>query len=325
VAEDRLPRWRRWRRRGYYLLTAGLLGVAPRLPLAAGRGLGRGLARLALAIRPRERARARANLAAAFPGLAPREREALLQEAARRLGENLHDTLAAPRLLARPGFVGEEPCPDTGGRPVGDVAAALAAAGRGLLLLSGHLGCWELLGPWMAGELARRGIGPLAVVTGTVHNPAVDRLLQERRRASGLLPLPRREGSVPLLRHLDRGGAVAVLLDQNLAVPSLPVPFLGRPAPTVAGFGRLALRRGIPVLPLAIARRGGGHVVRHLAPLRPDPDPAAARDDAAVAAFLAACNGALEALVRRNPGEWVWFHDRWTVRPSPRERTDERP
>jgi KDO2-lipid IV(A) lauroyltransferase len=102
-----------------------------------------------------------------------------------------------------------------------------------------------------------------------------------------------------------------VLLDQRTQVPSLDVPFFGRPAPTAAGPGRLALRHGIPVLPVAIARRGRGHVVRHLAPLTPAADPAAARDDGQVAAFLAECNDCLEQLIRRNPAEWVWFHRRW--------------
>lgn len=311
-----LPRWRRWRRRGYHWLTVALLAVATRLPLGAGRALGARLGALALALRPRERAVARANLALAFPNWPPAQRESLLRQAAARLGENLHDTLVAPQLLQEPGLIVEEPCPDTGGRPLAEVVAELATAGRGVLILTGHLGCWELLGGWLAKELARQGGGPMAVVTGTIHNPAIDRLVQERRRALGLITLPREAGAVPLLRHLEGGGVAAVLLDQTLAVPSLPVPFWGEPAPTVAGFGRLALRRGIPVLPLAMARRGRGHVVRHLAPLCPPPDAATARDDARVAAFLADCNRALEELVRRNPAEWVWFHRRWPELPA---------
>lgn len=311
MTEARLPRWRRWRRRGYYLLTVGLVAVVGRAPLGTGRALGRLLARAALGLRPRERRQAEANLALALPELDGRARRALLRAAARRLGENLHDALAAPRLLARGNIVSEEPCAATGDRPLGQVVAELGRAGRGVLILTGHLGCWELLGGWLAQELPRHGAGPLAVVTGTVRNPAVDRLVQDRRRRAGLLPLPRQGGAVPLLRHLRQGGTAAVLLDQNLAVPSLPVPFCGRPAPTAAGFGRLALRRGVPVLPVAIARQGTGHVVRHLAPLLPPPDAGAARDDGQVAEFLAACNGALEELLRRNPAEWVWFHPRW--------------
>jgi len=292
-------------------LALGLLRTAAVVPPAWGRALGRGLARLALALRPDDRNRARANLALAFPGTSAAGRDHILRRAAAAAGGNLWDTLAAPRLLARD-LVREEPCPATGNRPVLAVLGELAAPGRGVLLLTGHLGCWELLGGWLGANLPAHGLGPLAVVTGRIHNPAVDRLLQDRRRALGLVPLPRDEGARPLLRHLRGGGVAAVLLDQNVAARTEEVPFFGRPAPTPAGLAVIALRHGIPVLPVAIARDpdGPGHLVRHLAPLRP---PAGAGDAADVREFLRRCNLCLEKLIRRNPAEWVWFHRRWTT------------
>ena len=98
-----------------------------------------------------------------------------------------------------------------------------------------------------------------------------------------------------------------MLLDQNTRAHNVPVPFLGRPAPTAAGMARLALRLDLPVLPVAIARRGDGHEVVHLPALRPGDFAGPARE----ADLLAACNEALGELVRRNPEEWMWFHDRW--------------
>lgn len=308
-----LPWRRRLRRRFYWALTVLLLAVAARLPLAWGRALGRGLGRLALAVRPAERGRAMANLAAAYPDGDRPELRRRLAEAVRMLGENLHDTLAAARLVDIPGFVEDE------GGSVARRLAELAASGRGVLVLSGHIGCWELLGGWLARRLDESGLGPLAVVTGTIRNPAVDRLLQDRRRSMGLVTLPRDGGIEPLLRHLEGGGVAAVLLDQNLDVPSVAAPFLGRPAPTPTGPARLVLRRGIPVLPVAIGRAGRGHRVTALAPLTPDADAGASRDPQRVAETAAWCNAALGELIRRNPAEWVWFHDRWND-----ERTDDR-
>jgi len=311
VAEAGLPLWRRLRRRGYWVLTLGVLHVARRLPRGAARAFGRFLARVALFLRPAERRIAALNLGRALPELTATENRALVDAAADALGENLADTLAVSRILEHPASIREEPLPATGGRPVGRVVAELAEAGRGVLLLTGHLGCWELLGGWLARELPKHGAGPLAVVTGTIHNEPVDRLLQDTRRQLGMIPLPRDGGAAPLLRHLAAGGTVAVLLDQRTRVPSLDAPFFGHPAPTAAGFGKVALRRGIPVLPVAIARRGEGHEVRHLAPLLSEPDEAAARDAERVAEFLGRCNRRLEELIRRNPVEWVWFHRRW--------------
>jgi KDO2-lipid IV(A) lauroyltransferase len=312
VDQRPLPPWRRARRRFYWALTVLLLAVAARVPLAWGRAIGRAVAQSALRLRPRERQLALANLAAAFPG---EDGEAIgrrLGESARMLGENLHDTLAARRLLGEPGLVQDR-------EGVVRQVAELAAQGRGVLILAGHLGCWELLGGWLARELDRAGLGPLAVVTGTVRNPAVDRLLQQRRRELGLVPLPRDGGTAPLLRHLEAGGVAAVLLDQNLGVSSVSVPFLGRPAPTPTGPARLVLRRGIPVLPVAIGRSGRGHTVVALEPLRPTADGAASRDPRRVAGTAAWCNAALGELIRRNPAEWVWFHDRWND-----QRTEDR-
>lgn len=291
----RLPRWRRWRRRGYHLLARLLLAAARAAPLRPGRAAGAGLGALALRVRPRERARARANLALALPELDAGARETLLKRAAAALGANLHDALVVERLAAG-GYAGVE------GTAAAATAHALLAEGRGLLILTGHLGCWELLGGWLAREL-----GGLAVVTGTIHNAPVDRLVNERRRRLGLTPLPRGGDLRPLLRVLRGGGAVAVLLDQNAPVPNLSVPFFGRPAPTAAGFARLALRTGAPILPLAIRREGDGHFVEQLPPLRPR----GGTEAGAVYSCLESCNAALETLIRRAPAEWVWFHARW--------------
>lgn len=295
--------WRRFRRRLWWLLLRMVLAVTLRMPTGAARGLGRCLAWTALRARPREKRLALANLALALPEVAGAERERLLALSVRRLGENLADTLAVPRLVDLPGFLTEEPCASTDGLRFMDVLTALADRGNGVILLMGHLGCWELLGAWLAREMAVRRLGPLGAVTGTVHNPAVDRLLQERRRSLGLKVLPRSEGARPMVRHLQAGGVVAVLMDQNTRVSSGTAPFFGHPAPTPAGPVRLSLRYGIPMLPVALARHGEGHRLVHLPPVEP-----AGRDEMEM---LVAANAALEELIRRNPAEWVWFHRRW--------------
>lgn len=221
------------------------------------------------------------------------------------MGENLFDTLAARRILEDRRGVIEE-----GGQRVGELLANLAAPGRGVFILTGHLGCWELLGGWLARELRRHGLAGLGVVTGTIHNPPVDRLLQERRRRLGLTVLPRQEGAAPLLRYLKSGGVVAVLQDQHTRVRNLEIPFFGTPAPTPVGLARLALKYDIPVVPVAIARLGpgAGHRVVCRPPLA---FKATGRLDDDMRGFLALGNQELEAFIRGNPSEWVWFHRRW--------------
>jgi Kdo2-lipid IVA lauroyltransferase/acyltransferase len=309
---DRLPAWRRWRRRAWYLTACVVLHLVQSIPPTVGRGLCRSLARLALLLRRRERALAQRNLALVFPDQDRRWRARLLRQAAASLGENLYAALTLERQAAR-GFpvvvATGQPAAATGsvgGAGHGDedlpaLLRRLQQAGRGVLLVTAHLGCWELLGAWLAGQLDRP-----AVVTATVHNPAVDRLLQDRRRALGLEPLPRDQGPRPLLRALGRGAVVGVLLDQNTRAAGAMVPFLGRPAPTPLGVLTIARRRGVPLVPAAAVREDGRWVIQHLAPIDPAPD-------ADLEVLAGRLNRALEALIRRNPAQWVWFHDRWNL------------
>jgi len=296
--DDRLPLWRRLRRR-FWLHAARLaLAAVQGLPPAAGRGLCRGLAALALRLRPRERAQARRNLARVFPDSAPAWREDLLRRSAAALGESCHAALALERHAAG-GFAAVAQAPGPDGRGLLELLADLRGRGSGVLLVTAHLGCWELLAAWLA-----RALGGAAVVTGTVRNPPVDRLLQDRRRALGLQVLPRREGARPVLRALAAGQVVGVLVDQNTRAASAPLPFLGQPAPTPLGPARIARRRGVPVVPAALVREQGRWVAVHAGVLEPDTEPDAV-------ALAVRYNDALSAMIRRNPAQWVWFHDRW--------------
>ena len=292
------PLHRRIRRRLYHALARAVLAGARRLDTERGRAAGRRLARLALALRGRERDRARANLARVFPVRSPAARETLLRSATDRLGENLFDALTLDRRRA----AGYADVSDDGA--VAELER-LRDAGRGALVLTGHFGCWELLGGYLAS-----GLGGLTVVTGTIHNGPVDEMVNRWRRDAGLDPVPREGDLRPLLRVLRAGGIAAVLLDQNTRVENRTVPFCGHPAPTPVGFARLALRFGTPILPVVIGREGRGHRVTSGEPIDPAafaaPDPAVAETG-----LLIACNAALEKALRRNPDEWVWFHDRW--------------
>lgn len=285
-----------------------LLRLARQVPLAWGRACGVGLARVAFRLRGKERRLAEANLALALPEWDTDRRRDVLRASVRHLGRNFFHMLAATRLLQDSAAVVEESPAGAVVETIGSRLAQLSAAGRGVLVVTGHIGCWEWAGGWVAQVMAARGLGPLGVVTGTVHNPAVDRLLQNQRRSLGLHALPRDEGAAPLVRFLKGGGVVAVLLDQRTRARNLDVPFFGQPAPTPAAVARLALKFGIPVLPVAGVWDEVRQVLvmRHLPPLCPTDEP-----DLDECAFLTRCNAALETFIRRNPEQWIWFHRRW--------------
>ncbi len=289
------PVYRRIRRVCYHRLAVVILWLVRRLPAGAGYAFCTGLVRLGLKLRRRDRERALANLRRVFPDRTPDQRATLLNDSATQLGANLFDALTLDRWQARryEGIV------DDGA--IG-VLNALRERGRGVLVLTGHFGCWELLGGYLAA-----GLGGLTVVTGTIHNAPVDEMVNTWRRQAGLTPVPREGDLRPLLRCLKTGGVAAVLLDQNTRVENIVVPFCGHPAPTPVGFARLALKQGTPVLPVVIGREGRGHRVTHGVLL----DPAVYTGPDAETRLLTDCNAALESCLRRNPIEWVWFHSRW--------------
>lgn len=264
------------------------------------------IAWLAFAVRRGDRRLAVANLAKVFPDSTAHQRRGLLTSSVRFLGVNFFHSLAAPRLLR---FTeAEEGSTDADNQTVAGVIGDLTATGRGVLILSGHIGCWDLTGAWLSRELIHRGLGPLGVVTGTVHNPAVDRLLQDHRRALGVKVFPRELGAGPVVRFLQSGGVLATLQDQRTRVRNLDVPFFGYDAPTPVALAMLALKYKLPVLPVAGVwdpqRRQ--HRIRHLAPIWPDD-----YDEGDLHGYLACCNRALEKLILGNPEQWVWFHRRW--------------
>lgn len=265
------------------------------------------MARMGAVLRPVERQRAYSNLALAFPEIDKKSRQQIFNDSIVALGENFYDTLVAPQLIEQGGVVSE----DLTQGQVSLVAELkqLQQRGQGVLVLTGHLGCWELLGAWVAQNMVTEGLGQLAVVTGSVHNPRVNRLIQERRLKLGMKILPREEGAAPLLRHLRDGGVVAVLLDQNTHVENQLIPFFGQDAPTPVGFARIALRLGIPILPVALSRNGHGHQIQRAAPWLSGAQ--CSDNDQALSELLLWCNQQLENFIRRNPNEWVWFHKRW--------------
>jgi len=285
-----------------------LLGAIHRLGrerafAAAGR-VGRAWARLG---GPRTAA-AREHLRIAFPEWRERERRAVLERSLANLARSFVE-------LATMGSLAPEAL-----RALADVeglehfeAVRRERPGTGVIAVTAHLGSWEL----MAAIMAAHGI-PLALVHRARDNPLFDELAAELRGASGAELLPRGSAARAALRALRAGKVVAMPLDQNAPRrEGVFVPFFGRPACTRDAPARLAMRTGVPVLPVFIERIGESmrHTVRVLPPL---PLVSEADDkEAAVAANVAQMTAAIEDAIRRAPDQWIWTHRRWRTRPKP--------
>jgi KDO2-lipid IV(A) lauroyltransferase len=185
------------------------------------------------------------------------------------------------------------------------------ARGRGIIVVTAHLGAWELL-PVMS---AIRG-DPIHVVVRPMDNLTLDRALAAIRSRGGNGIIRKQD----LLRRglglkvLKAGGTLGILMDQNITWrEGVFVEFFGRTANTAFAPALLALRSGAAVIPAAIFREGPGRhriVVEKSIALARSGD---LRRD--LQENTARFTRAIEALIRRSPADWFWVHRRWKTQP----------
>lgn len=290
--------YRRLRARVLHALLSALALPLGRLGLRSVQRAGRLFGRLAWRFGRRDRRRALEHLALALPERPAGERWWIARAAFLHQGMNLAEDL---HLLSRG-------CEDVA-RYVEvegwERVEALRAAGRGVLIVTGHCGNWELL----AAAINCRGLG-MRVVARALDEPELQELLAGLRRRFGSETIERgRPGAArELLRGL-REGALGMLIDQDTRVEGVWVPFFGRPAYTPVGAAKVALREGVAAVPAFIERRAdGSHRARFLEPLELPGE---------VGEATAAMTRVIEEQVRRRPEQWVWMHRRWRRQPVP--------
>jgi Kdo2-lipid IVA lauroyltransferase/acyltransferase len=187
---------------------------------------------------------------------------------------------------------------------------AVLAAGGPAIILTGHIGNWELL---------PKAGADLGLLAATIYrpsgNPAVDEAILELRRAglgAGALHFPKgAQGARQTLQHLRQGGAVGMLTDQKMN-DGIEARLFGRPAMTAPALAVLALRFRCPVLPSFVLREGPARFRVVIEPPLPLPDSGDRAAD--VAQLTQAANDALERRIRAWPAGWLWLHRRWDKR-----------
>jgi KDO2-lipid IV(A) lauroyltransferase len=186
------------------------------------------------------------------------------------------------------------------------------AHGRGAVVVTGHIGNWEL----MAGYFAVRGV-PIAAIARRINDPRLNRLMIDFRARCGVQTIIRESPTAgrDMLRILRARGILAIIIDQDMPAPSVSVPFFGRPARTPIAPAALAVRRNLPVVPCFATRRPeGGQRFTISAPLY-SPQSGDRRYD--IFDLTRRSSDALERHIRQHPAEWVWWHKRWRRSPVP--------
>jgi Kdo2-lipid IVA lauroyltransferase/acyltransferase len=176
--------------------------------------------------------------------------------------------------------------------------------------VTGHIGNWELL----AAFFSWRGL-PIAAIARRIYAERLNELLVGFRARQGVQTILRESphSAREILRALKANALLAMLIDQDTHAPSVSIPFFGRLARTPAAAASLAIRREVPALAAFIQRRpGGGHRITIKPAFRIEPSGDRSAD---IRALTRQFNAALEAQIRENPAEWVWWHRRWRRAP----------
>jgi KDO2-lipid IV(A) lauroyltransferase len=182
--------------------------------------------------------------------------------------------------------------------------------GKGVLLLTGHVGGWEI------GSFVHSLYGhPMNIVVRPLDNPYLNRMAEEFRCRFGNRLLAKQDFARGLLSAMHKGETVGILMDTNMTPPQGDfVPFFGGLACTATGMARVALKTGAAVVPAFTIWDD------QLRKYRVQFEPAiqlvkTGDNDADILANTALFNKAIEDVIRRHPEQWLWVHRRWKTRP----------
>ena len=284
--------------RAEYAALRGAVAAVERLSFARAGRIGERIGRLGYAPLGIRRRVVERQLAAALPELDVAERTRIAREAYGHLGRTSIETAILPSYSANEIVDLFEVVHGWG------VVEESLARGKGLIIVTGHLGNWELGGAYAAA----RGL-PIDVVARHMANPLFDRYLTATRERIGMSVMHDEEAVRRVPRSLRGGRAVAFLVDQGaVGLASTWVPFFGRYAKTPRGPAVFALRLGAPIVFGAALRRPSGRYELSFEAI-----PAADTGDreADVDRIVADYTLVLERWVRKAPEQYLWHHRRW--------------
>ena len=184
----------------------------------------------------------------------------------------------------------------------------LLAKGRGIIIVSGHYGNWEV-----GGVFLRRIVNlPLTIIARTEPNPEVNRLRREIRDLLGVDTIEVRQSldtALQIRRRLADNHVLAILMDRHLGRDRVEVRFLGRPAWFLKTAPLMGFMTGAPLVPCFIERMAPGRFR-----VRPGTPIAVARDrprEEAIAIAAQDFADQLSTRVRAHPEFWYQFYRYW--------------
>ena len=273
-----------------------------RLPEGLARRVGSGLGSAMRTISPRHARIVMTNLRLAFGGEKSEEELAAIAKACyRHLGICLVEFIRLPAMTRE----GIRSIAELRGRE--HIEAALER-GRGAILLTGHLGNWEIAGCRIAAE----GY-PVSAIARAQRDTDITEYVRRTRETLGMKVLHRSVAVRGSLRALRDNEMLGILLDQNAGDDGVFVDFFGHLASTAPGAAAFALTTGAAVLPTFSFRKPDGtHIIELSEPVPLVNTGDRERD---IRENTARYTKIIEERIRAHPEQWFWLHKRWKARP----------
>ncbi len=181
--------------------------------------------------------------------------------------------------------------------------------GKGLIIITAHLGNWELLGA----KLVAEGY-PLNVIAKDQEDTYLNTVLVKTREKLGMINISKKTVSYKkILEVLKKGEVVGLLADQNGGKGGVFVNFFGLPASTYKGPAFFAFRSESPALPVFCLRtKMNTHKIKVLPPINVDNQKEKSKF---IFEFTQAYTSIIEEEIRKCPEQWLWLHNRWKTKP----------
>jgi len=244
------------------------------------------------------------NLEMALPTLTLQQRQRILKGVFRSLGRQLVEFCRMARYTEEntKGWIRTEGLENY---------MSAQAQGNGVLVLTGHMGAWELSSFYhsLMGH-------PMGLVIRRLDNRLLDEYVNTMRGMHGNWVLPKDDFGRGLLKAMRHGETVGILMDTNMTPPQGEfVEFFGTQACTATGLAHIARKTGAAVVPgFMLWEEAEQRYVLHFGPQLDLPKTEDVAADIVAATQI--CTSAIESWIRRYPDQWLWIHRRWKTRPQ---------
>jgi Kdo2-lipid IVA lauroyltransferase/acyltransferase len=172
-----------------------------------------------------------------------------------------------------------------------------------ILAFGAHYANWE----WVSSGLTRRGIAAEAVYK-PLSSPFFEALMRHIRTAHGPTVVPMQRVGRELVARRHEFRVVGLIADQSPHEPEHAhwLPFLGRDTAFFPGLEKLAISLKMPVVYAEVIRQRRGYYLARFTLIAEPP-----YDNLPPQSITARCKDKLETIIKENPADWLWSHDRW--------------